>query len=81
MRQIHTVGVDVAKRILQLHAVSEGGEVVLKRRLATEEAVCFFEKIPPCLIGMEACGGANNLARKLIAIGHAVIPWKDKQER
>jgi transposase len=72
MKAIHTVGLDIAKAVLQVHAVSESGEVVLKRRLATKDVTCFFEELPPCLIGMEAGGGANYLAQKLAAIGHTV---------
>lgn len=72
MNQIHTVGVDIAKRFLQVHAVSEAGEVVLKRKFTTKELTCFLEKVPPCLIGMEAGGGANHLAQELTAIGHTV---------
>lgn len=72
MAQIHTVGVDIAKATLQVHAVSESGAVVLKRRLMTKEVVCFFKELPPCLIGMESGRSTNYLAQKLTAIGHSV---------
>lgn len=72
MTAIHTVGIDIAKKVSQLHAVAECGQVVLKRQLPTKELRHFFEELPPCLIGMESSSGANYLARELGAIGHTV---------
>src|ERR1700712_4358509 len=67
-----TVGVDIAKNVFQLHWVdTDTGEIVskqLKRAVFLEH----FANREGCLIGMEACGGAQHWARRLIAMGHQV---------
>lgn len=67
-----TVGVDIAKNVIQLHYIdAETGELInkpMKRALFLEH----FTNRAPCLIGMEACGGSQHWARKLMAMGHEV---------
>lgn len=70
--QITTVGVDLAKNVLQVHAVDAHGKAVVKKQLKREQMAPFFANLPPCLIGMEACGSAHHWARKLKAMGHTV---------
>lgn len=70
--QITTVGVDLAKNVFQVHAVDAHGKTVLKKQLKREQMAPFFAKLPPCLIGMEACGSAHHWARKLQTMGHTV---------
>jgi len=65
---ITTVGIDLAKSVFQIHAVNEYGKAVLNRQIKREKVAEFFANMPPCLIGMEACGGAHYWARKLHAI-------------
>ncbi|MFL9989722.1 IS110 family transposase, partial [Paraburkholderia sediminicola] len=57
--KIATIGIDLAKNVLQVHGVNEHGKVVLKKQLKRDQVAAFFAKLPPCLIGMEACGSAH----------------------
>ena len=57
--KVTTVGLDIAKRVFQLHGVDEQGAVVLRRRLQRDEVVPFFANLPACRVGLEACGGAH----------------------
>ncbi len=70
--QIATIGLDIAKRMVQVHGVDEGGRAVLKRRLVRHKVLEFFANLPRCLIGLEACGGAHFWARELARLGHEV---------
>jgi transposase len=70
--QIATTGVDLAKHVFQLHGIGPDGQVVLRQKLRRAQMMTFFAKLPPCLIGMEACATAHHWARELSAIGHEV---------
>jgi transposase len=70
--KITTVGIDLAKNIFQVHGVDEHDKAVLKKRLRRDQMATFFVNLPPCLIGMEACGSAHHWARKLQDMGHTV---------
>jgi transposase len=70
--KITTVGIDLAKNVFQVHGIDERGKVVLKKQLRRDQMAPFFVNLPPCLVGMEACGGAHHWARKLQGMGHAV---------
>src|SRR3977135_4022767 len=70
MGDITTIGLDLAKNVFQLHAVDEAGSVVMRKRLRRGQVLAFFARIPPCLVGMEACATAHHWARELIALGH-----------
>ncbi len=72
MDEITTIGVDLAKSVFQIHGVREDGTVALRRKLRRGQVPAFFEACPPCLVGLEACGGAHFWARELIAPGHDV---------
>lgn len=72
MDQVSVVGLDLAKSVFQVHGVNAQGEVVLRRRLTRGQLLKLFEKLPPCLIGMEACASAHHWARELAAVGHEV---------
>lgn len=69
---IATIGVDLAKHIFQVHGVDTEGRVVLRRRLRRAQLMPFFAALPPCRIGMEACGTAHHWAREFRALGHDV---------
>ena len=69
---ITTVGVDLAKMVFQVHAVNERGKTELRKSFKRADLVKFFANLAPCLIGMEACGGAHFWARKLSEFGHIV---------
>ena len=70
--KITTVGIDLAKSVFQVHGVDGCGKPALKKRLKREQMAAFFANLPPCLIGMEACGSAHHWARKLEGFGHTV---------
>lgn len=69
---ITTLGIDIAKSIFQLHGTNKQGKVVLKKRLRRDQLLAFMQNLPPCLVGMEACGGAHYWARKFQGYGHTV---------
>ncbi len=70
--KITTIGLDLAKNVLQVHGVDERGKVALKKQLKRAQVLPFFANLPACLVGMEACAGAHYWARKLQALGHTV---------
>ena len=65
--KITTVGIDLAKNVLQVHAVDEHGKKVFNKQLRPKHVLSFFVQLPPCLIGLEACSGAHHWARQLQA--------------
>jgi transposase len=69
---ITTVGVDLAKTVFQVHGVDAQGKVVLRKALKRADVLKVFLGLSPCLVGMEACGGAHYWARQLIQMGHTV---------
>ena len=71
-QQVTTVGLDLAKNLFQVHGADAQGRPVLKRRLAREKVLEFFANLPPCLVGLEACGAAHYWARELRKLGHEV---------
>jgi len=70
--KITAIGIDLAKNVLQIHGVDERGKAVLKKQLKRDQVTAFFANVPPCLIGLEACGSAHYWARKLQSFGHNV---------
>ena len=70
--QIHTVGIDLAKNVIQIFAADREGQRVMNRRFSRNKAMKFFESLPPCMIGMEACSSSHHWARSLIRMGHQV---------
>lgn len=69
---IKTIGLDLAKSVFQAHGVDEAGNAVLIKKLHRKQMIPFFSKLPPCLIGVEACATAHHWARTLTAMGHEV---------
>lgn len=72
MTRISTIGLDLAKNVFQLHGVDASGAVVLRRQLRRGAVEKFFAQLPPCLVGMEACGSAHHWARVIGRYGHEV---------
>lgn len=70
--KITTIGVDLAKSVFQVHGVDERGKAVLRKQLRREQVAEFFAQLPPCLVGMEACGSAHHWARVLQGHGHTI---------
>jgi transposase len=72
MHGVTTIGLDIAKSVFQVHGVDAAGKVVIRRQLKRRYVLAFFEKLPPCLIGMEACATAHYWGRELGKLGHRV---------
>jgi transposase len=72
MTNITTIGIDIAKRIFPFHGVDKNGKTVLKKKLMRDQVLTFIANLPKCLVGMEACGGANYWAREISKLGHEV---------
>ena len=72
MQTIATIGLDIAKSVFQVHGVDAAGQVVVRRQLKRRQVLAFFAKLPPCLIGIEACASSHYWARELQALGHTV---------
>lgn len=70
--KITTIGIDLAKSVFQVHGADAHGKVLIRKQLRRDQVAPFFANLPPCLIGMEACGSAHHWARKLQALGHTV---------
>lgn len=72
MNKVSVIGLDLAKNVFQVHGVDEQGRVVVRERLKRSQVLPYFAKLPSCLVGIEACGGAHYWARELSRLGHAV---------
>jgi transposase len=72
MQTITTIGLDVAKSVFQVHGVDAEGNIVIRRQLKRRYVLAFFQKLPPCLIGIEACASSHHWSRELQALGHTV---------
>ncbi len=72
MTKVSTIGLDLAKSVFQVHGADETGRPVLRKRLRRPQLFGFFSGLDPCLVAMEACGGAHHVARELRDLGHEV---------
>jgi transposase len=72
MAELHTVGLDIAKSVFQVHGIDAQGKVVARRKLRRRDVVAYFKTREPCLIGIEATCGAHYWARALSDLGHTV---------
>ena len=72
MKQVTTIGLDLAKKVFQVHGVDAAGVVVLRRSLRRRQVLAFFAKLPSCLVGIEACATAHYWAREITKLEHQV---------
>jgi len=72
MQTVTTIGLDIAKSMFQVHGVDAAGQVVIRRQLKRRYVLAFFQKLPACLIGIEACASSHHWSRELQALGHTV---------
>jgi len=72
MQAVKTIGLDIAKSVFQVHGVDADGQVVIRRKLKRRYLLAFFEKLPACLVGIEACATSHHWSRQLQALGHRV---------
>src|ERR1700756_1308748 len=72
MQAVTTIGLDIAKSVFQVHGVDAAGNVIVRRQLKRRYVLPFFQKLPPCLVGIEACPSSHHWSRELQALGHKV---------
>jgi transposase len=72
MSNISVVGIDLAKNVFQIHGNDKQGKCVLRKRVSRQKLIEFMAQLPPCLVGIEACGGAHYWGRTLQEMGHTV---------
>ena len=72
MKEVITIGLDLAKNVFQVHGVDGSGDTVMRRQLRRSQLLPFFKKQRACLVGMEACATSHHWARQLIELGHGV---------
>ena len=72
MQTVTTIGLDIAKSVFQVHGVDANGQVVIRRRLKRRYILAFFQKLPPCLVCIEACASSHHWSREFQALGQTV---------
>jgi hypothetical protein len=72
METVKVIGFDIAKSVFQVHGIDAEGKVIIRRQLKRRYVLSFFKKLPPCLVGMEACASSHYWSRELQALGHTV---------
>jgi transposase len=72
VQTVTTIGLDIAKSVFQVHGVDAAGQAVVRRQLKRRHVLAFFEKLSPCLVGIEACASSHHWSRELQALGHSV---------
>lgn len=72
MSEITTVGLDLATNVFQVHGADGTGRAVLRKKLRRDQVLAFFSQLPPCVVAMEACGGAHFWGREIGKLGHEV---------
>jgi transposase len=72
MQTVTTIGLDIAKSVFQVHGINATGHVVIRRQLKRRYVLAFFQKLPRCLVGIEACATSHHWSRALKSLGHTV---------
>lgn len=72
MQELKVIGLDLAKNVFQIHGIDERGRKLRGAKLKRAEVLPYFANLPAVLVGMEACGGAHDWARRIAALGHQV---------
>ena len=72
MQTVTTIGLDIAKSVFQVHGIDVAGNVIIRRQLKRRYVLAFFQKLPPCLVGIEACASSHHWSRELQVLGHTV---------
>jgi transposase len=72
MQTVTVIGLDIAKSVFQVHGLDAAGQVLIRRQLKRRYVLAFFQKLPPCLVGIEACASSHYWSRELQALGHTV---------
>ena len=66
------IGLDITKSVFQVHGIDAQGQVAVRRQLKRRYVLTCFQKLPPCLVGIEACASSHHWSRKLKALDHTV---------
>ena len=74
MQTVTTIGLDIAKSVFQVHGIDAEGKVVIRRQLKRRYVLAFFQKLAPCLVGIEACASSHHWSRELKGLGHTSAP-------
>jgi transposase len=72
MQTVTTIGLDIAKSVFQVHGIDAEGKIVIRRQLKRRHVLAFFQKLPSCLVGIEACASSHHWSRALQELGHTV---------
>jgi transposase len=72
MKTIATIGLDIAKSVFQVHGIDAEGKVAVRKQLKRARVLPFFQKLAPCVVGIEACASSHYWSRELQALGHTV---------
>jgi transposase len=72
MQTITAIGLDIAKSVYQVHGIDAQGNVIVRRQVKRRYVLAFFQKLPPCLVGIEACASSHHWSRELQSLGHTV---------
>ena len=72
MSEVTIIGIDLAKRVFQLHGARDDGSVVFRKKLSRGQVLVFFAQQPNCVVAMEACATAHGWGRELEKLGHSV---------
>src|SRR4026209_772574 len=72
MQAVTTIGLDIATSVFHVHGVGGEDKVLIRRKLKRRYVLAFFQKLPPCLVGIEACATSHHWSRELKALGHTV---------
>ena len=70
MEKVYYIGLDIAKNVFQVFLADKKGRALANRKLTRKQLILFFANLPPCMVGIEACGTAYHWARTLIELGH-----------
>lgn len=70
--KLKALGIDLAKSVFALHGVDEHGKTVLRKKVKRSQLLETLAGLPPCVVGMEACGGSHYWHRRITALGHTV---------
>jgi transposase len=72
MQTITAIGLGIAKSVYQVHGIDAQGNVIVRRQVKRRYVLAFFQKLPPCLVGIEACASSHHWSRELQSLGHTV---------
>ena len=73
MQTVTTIGLDIAKSVFQVHGIDAEGKVIIRRQLKRRYVLAFFQKLAPCLVGIEACASSHHWSRELAHLNRIAL--------